>query len=430
MAWQDRIREAAYTSPSGTRLVFAFEDVRLEVTKRSTPFVFPGVDGAYVQDNGRGARSFPLRCFFTGGDHDLDAEAFVEALLERGLGRLEHPFYGTFDVVPLGQITRRDDLRDAANQTVLEVTFSESLAAVYPRLQSSPRQAVVAELEALDAAGAAQFEESADLSTVAAQEETKAKTRSLLQDVSAELAELAAATSKISDEFQDALGAVNDGIDVLIGQPLGLAQQLYGLITAPARAVTGIKTRFDGYAALIDRVTTAADAQPALAFTGGVVLPSRRRLVSNAFHLAGLLSSSALAGMIQSTLEHQFESRPEALLAAAALLDELGDLVVWLDAGFATLATVGGAGGIDTGAAYQALQGAVALAAGRLVEISFALQPERRIVLDRPRTILDLSAELYGSIEDEQLNFFIASNGFTGSEILEIPRGRTVVYYA
>ena len=40
----------------------------------------------------------------------------------------------------------------------------------------------------------------------------------------------------------------------------------------------------------------------------------------------------------------------------------------------------------------------------------------------------DLDAELYGSVDD-RLDFLIESNGLTGSEILELPRGRAIVYY-
>ncbi len=83
---------------------------------------------------------------------------------------------------------------------------------------------------------------------------------------------------------------------------------------------------------------------------------------------------------------------------------------------------------IDTGGAYQQLQDAVALTAGFLVEISFSLKQERVIILDRNRTIIDLAAELYGSIDD-QLDFLISSNDLSGSEILELPRGREIVYY-
>ncbi len=137
MSWEDRIREAAYTSPSGTRRVFAFEAVSAEVELRAKAFEFPGVNATYVQGNGHGGKRFPLRCFFAGDEHDLEAEAFVEGLLERGVGRLEHPFYGIHDVVPLGTITRRDDLKDAANQTVIEVTLAVSLTQVYPTLRPS-----------------------------------------------------------------------------------------------------------------------------------------------------------------------------------------------------------------------------------------------------------------------------------------------------
>jgi hypothetical protein len=70
----------------------------------------------------------------------------------------------------------------------------------------------------------------------------------------------------------------------------------------------------------------------------------------------------------------------------------------------------------------------VALTAGHLVETSFTLLQERRIVLDRERTIIDLAAELYGSVDD-RLDLLINSNDLTGSEILELPRGRTIVYY-
>jgi hypothetical protein len=83
---------------------------------------------------------------------------------------------------------------------------------------------------------------------------------------------------------------------------------------------------------------------------------------------------------------------------------------------------------VDPGGAYQALQAAVALVAGFLIETSFSLSVERRIVLDRPRTIVDLAAELFGSVDD-RLDELINNNALTGSEILELPRGKTIAYF-
>ena len=105
MTWQDRIGEAAYTSPGGTRLLFGYADVSSEIDKRTAAFEFAGVDGAYIQDNGAGERRYPLSCIFSGPDCDADAAAFEALLLERGTGVLEHPVYGRKDVVPFGTIT-------------------------------------------------------------------------------------------------------------------------------------------------------------------------------------------------------------------------------------------------------------------------------------------------------------------------------------
>ena len=429
MSWRDRLREAAYTSPSGSRLAFAYEAVSRETPRRTAAFDFPGVDDAYVQDNGHGAQRYPLRAIFFGDDHDLEAAAFEAALLERGVGRLEHPLYGTVDVIPVGDITRRDDLRESANQTLLEVTFWTSVAAIYPTGQTNLRSEVLASLDALEEAGARQFEDNVDLSTVAAQENTKAATQGLVADISRELGDLAAASSKINAQFRDAQTALNGGLDVLIGQPLQLAQQLSALVTAPARARAGIASRLEGYGALAERIIASPRARPWDAFASGVVLPGRRRSVANDFHTALVVVTSAGAGGILSVLEHTFAARPEALAAAETILAQLDAIVAWMDSGFATLADVDASGGIDTGAAYQALSTAAAVATGYLVDISFTLLPERRVVLDRARTIIDVAAELYGSV-DERLDFLIETNGFTGSEILELPRGTSVVYYA
>jgi len=65
------------------------------------------------------------------------------------------------------------------------------------------------------------------------------------------------------------------------------------------------------------------------------------------------------------------------------------------------------------------------------VKVSFSLVPERSIVLDRPRTIIDLCAQLYPRDNlDEKLDFLINTNDLSGDELLELPRGRKILYYA
>ena len=62
--WELRLREAAYTSPSGTRIPFQYENVRSAVTKKTTAFEFPDAPGTYVQDFGAAGSRYPMRVFF------------------------------------------------------------------------------------------------------------------------------------------------------------------------------------------------------------------------------------------------------------------------------------------------------------------------------------------------------------------------------
>ena len=133
MSWEDRLQEAAYTSPSGVRVVFQFENVSVEINKRDSVSEFPEYDGALVQNFGIGAVSYPLTCFFWGENHDKEAEEFAALIGEAGKGVLEHPFYGRKEnIVPLGPIRRRDDLKTAANQTIFQINFVQSSAFQFP----------------------------------------------------------------------------------------------------------------------------------------------------------------------------------------------------------------------------------------------------------------------------------------------------------
>lgn len=420
MTWLDRIGEAAYTSPGGTRMAFAYLDVSREVDKRTAAFEFPGVDGAYVQDNGASERRYPLACIFSGPDCDVDAEAFEELLLERGPGVLEHPLYGRVDVVPFGTITRRDDLSSGANQAIVEVVFWATLGAVYPSSRLAPKLEVSEALRLAEPALAADFDRNMNLATEARRANERLTVRDVLRNIESALQAAASATESVNREFRDLQSQVNFGIDVLIGQPLLLARQVLNLITAPSRALAGIASRLDGYRDLLDRMLRTSPSEGASAPTALERIIVR---LSNDFHTADLAAGGAVLGSISSVVNNTFTAKPQALEAAEVILAQAAERTAWRETRFDEL------GQIDTGEGYQALQEATALAVGYLVEISFTLVPERAIVLDRPRALVELCAELYGSVADERLDFLVSTNHLTGSDILELPRGRRVVYY-
>ena len=414
MPWQDRVREAAYNSPSGTRIVFDYENVRKSFDKKTTGFDFPDADGTYVQDLGNTGRRYPLRIFFWGDNHDLDAESFDQALRERGTGKLEHPLYGTVNVVPFGTITQRDDLKTAANQSIIEVTFWETIGLIYPASQTDPASSVLSAVDEYNIAAAAEFELDTDLDSAVEQASFKNSYLALLDTAQAGLQTIADVQKNVEDEFNAIYDSINQGIDILVAQPLALAFQTTLLLQSPARALTNITARLDAYKNLESSLISGE---------GSVASPGLDSTSSNTIPAKELYASTYITGSIVSVVNNQFATKNEALEASEAILIQFDEVVAWRDNNCESLEE------IDVGSAYQQLQEAVALTAGFLVEISFTLKQERSIVLDRPRTMLDLTAELYGKDFENQLDFFINSNDLSGSEHLEILKGREIVYY-
>jgi len=407
MAWNERVREAAYTSPSGVRVIFGYEDVRRTRDKKGTAFEFPDADGTFIQQTGNSGRRYPMRVIFWGDDHDLEANIFDEALSENGVGKLEHPFYGTVDVVPFGAITQRDDLKTAANQSVFELTFWATIGLVYPTSQVDPASEVLTAVEEYNTAVAEEFEEVIDLDTEVKKADFEGTYTAVLDSTKSGLQAVADTQADVKKQFDAINQSINQGIDVLISQPLTLAFQTVQLIQSPARALTSITDRLSAYENLARSIITG----------DGATSQS-----SNDFHNNDLYASTYVTGSIVSVVNNEFDTRTNALAAAEAVLSQLEDVTNWRDDNFQQL------GEIDTGGSYQQLQEAVALTAGFLVEISFSLKQERRITLNRDRTIVDLAAELYGSVDDK-LDFLIDTNELSGSEILELPKGREIVYY-
>lgn len=413
MSWNERIREAAYTSPSGTRLLFAYENVKMSVDKKTSAFNFPDANGTFIQDLGHTGRKYALRMFFWGNDYDQEADAFTAALLEAGTSKLEHPIYGVIKVVPFGTIKRRDDLTTAANQAVIDVVFWETIDVVFPTGQTDPASAVLSSVSEYNEVAAIEFETVLDIDSATEQATFKNEYLALLDRASSGLQVIADTQENVQKQFDAINDSINKGIEILIGDPLTLASQTVIMLQAPARALTSIAARLRAYGDLATLIITGDNA---------VQEPGLGSDNSNTFHTNDLYASAYVTGSIVSVVNNQFGTKTDALAAADLVLQQFADVAAWRDDNFQSL------GEVDTGSAYQQLQEAVALTAGFLVEISFSLKQERSIVLTRPRTIIDLVAELYGSIDD-QLDFFIDSNNLTGSEILELPRGREIVYY-
>ena len=142
----------------------------------------------------------------------------------------------------------------AANQTIIEVVFWSTLGAVYPSSGMSPKLEVAEALRLAVPALGADFDRNMNLATEARRANARLTVLDALRNIQAAVQSVASVTEGINREFRSLQQQVNFGIDVLIGQPLLLAQQILNLITAPGRALAGIASRLDAYRNLLDRM--------------------------------------------------------------------------------------------------------------------------------------------------------------------------------
>lgn len=411
--------EAAFTSPSGVRHTFDFEDVSREGDARGTMHEFPSVKGGYGQRMNEGPRRLPVTAFFAGRNYDARADAFFEAVLEDGIGRLEHPRYGSCDVVVLGMVSQRDDLKTTSNQSVVEVTFWKTTGAIYPSTGLDLPNLMALSLSNFNAAAALNFSKVMKLKSVVARARMAVSGGGILATIRGGLREVVGTSRSISSTFNSGNSAILGGMDLLLGSPLRLGNLLLQMIQAPGRAIGRITGRLEAYA---DTAQTLIDRFSKLGASNGGAIELEQIAAANDYHTTDLVVQGCVSGSAVACANHEFSTRAEAIAAAAALVEQLDQAVAWRDVRGAEI------GEIDTGESYQALQELVALTSSYLVQLSFTLLPERSIVTDRARTIIDLCAELYGEV-DGKLDFLISSNKLAGTEIIEIPAGRRIVYY-
>lgn len=429
MSWENRLTEAVYTSPSGAEFTFVYEGVSKEIEKKTTAFNFPDVDGTYIQDLGKKGRKYPMRVIFWGEDYDQTAEDFDNAIEEKGPGILQHPFYGTFDVVPFGTITRRDDLVTAANQAIYDITFYETIKIIFPVSELSAENALNEGITEFSEISPESYDNALSVDTATETTGFIDSAKAGLRKVKKAMAGVAATSAEIERAFNDVAKLADETITTLVGGPILIATQMIALTRLPSQAAGSIQSKLDAYGNLLSSMTEGLENE----FVQG--LDSQ---AGNAFTNNNLIASLAVLGAIESTISENtvFTTRSETITALENLDSKLTQYIEWSDTNRENLVLnalptrePGTTDLIDTGEAYQKLLDVFAISQGRLTQIAFTALQERSVILDRARTFIDFCAEYYGVL-DEKYDFTIQSNNLSGWEIVnEIPKGREMVYY-
>lgn len=442
MAWNDEITEAAYTSPSGKRMVFNYEpSMERKTALKTAENTFPDVDGAEIQSLGVGGKKFPMTAIFSGADCFKLANDFENLLFERGYGILEHPIYGKHNVVPTGEIGRSDNLISSLNESRVSVTFSETITdRAFPESDAAAEDALSSAVDGYEEAAAAAFAELIETASVEdelqLQSVLKAQSDSLFKgvsDICKGAGEKAAALQQKLQTFKNNVTGWVNKVDQFSDNALNIATVLIKTARLPSEIAISALAKIEGYSSIIKDLLNNVKKDPvgikAIKNQYAATSTMLGALVASmGFGVAKTASDSNKGGSVsggafESVSLGGFLSRSSVLSAADAVIEKFEAYKEYVDSQIEKDAFV------DTGEGYSALLETIVSAVQVLETVSFDLPVTRVVKLGRDRQLLELLCELYGESGFDRLDQFITDNELTADEIVLLPMGREVRYY-
>jgi prophage DNA circulation protein len=231
-------QEARYTSPGGKEITFGWETAKRDTELKTGVFTFPGKDGANVQHQGAGARTFPLKCIFSGADYTAKADEFEAMLIERGVAELQHPVYGTIKVKPVGHIEREDDPVNRLGESTVSVTFTETLAGeAAAELNEVAAADIDEKYEEFSEAAAADFAAAIEDAGAAEQPDIITALETQTQSITESMEPLAASDKKGFAEWLASAKELKDTIKKLYSKAKGITAKAESVYT---KALTNI----------------------------------------------------------------------------------------------------------------------------------------------------------------------------------------------
>jgi len=455
MAWNDEIQEAAYNSPSGKRQTFIYENVSRETDLKTASFVFPELDGALIQSLGLGGRTFPLKCIFSGASCNKEADSFEKLLSERGHGILEHPVYGKINVVPTGKIKRTDNILDGANESSVEVTFSETLVEEESTSEVATVDKLDAAMDEYENSAAANFSNNIYTDSIEDKMQLQAAMKSNANSTFKGVEKMIKAAPKNKkranlfqwyDSAKRFINSIIDNVDKIGTFANEVATTTIKMIRLPSQITSDAFSKLAGYQLMIKDIANNVKADPfgtkavtnqwaaatlawgsmVAALSYGCAKTAAEQSVNqgaNNFESSGD-SAEDDSDFSEGSANGGFTSRSDVLETAAQIAASFAEYSAYIDSQNKKNAFV------DTGETYEKLLNVVTYSLRSLEETAFDLPVTRIIKLDRDRQLFELLTELYGKDGFNRQDQFINDNKLTADEIVLIPMGREVRYYA
>ena len=369
-------------------------------------FEFPNIEGTLVKRSLVKGTKMKLEFYFQGEEHLTEALRFENSAKDKRPFKLLHPYFGKMTVQPTSLSY------DSTGLGLTKITgdFIETISDEYPRLIEDPKNKIALDFENTQNTSVASF--GANVLPTVLDSTLMLNNNTSIYALGSESIKSGNQANEYFQLFQTA----NAAVSVIASDVSLAAQTVTNLYVYPSLFVSGVKGRLTLLANQLTGVTS--DIENLLTF--------------NEKTIAEFSGGAIISAMVNATINPDsgdYQTANEVVESIDSILLSWNSYLNMLDIlQTSTNDTVGSY--VPDFNSLQGLIGLVNFGTANLIGIALNASSERSLILESDSNAIILAHRFYGlSDGDKELNRFINQNNLSVSELLEIKKGKRVVYY-
>lgn len=396
MSWINRINNIKLTITTGDGKTYQplWKNASKSVSYNAEGFDFVGVEGTYVQREKKSGTQYPIELYFTGENCIDESTAFEISARDSRAWVIKHPYYDEIRVQPLS--LEIDD--SGHNTSKVLVTVWETLTEKFPQQKELPDKQIQVEKLNSDAIIQDAYEVRPDTSIIQ-------KVTDAVDSIDLAYKPLAATNKQAQELKQLASAAKSAAIDI-VSAPLNFIREVQALINFPFTVAQDVKNK-------VNQLIDSANALIAIFVredSNDVDLATYEALISTTL--------TEMARVTTDPEEGDLTKRKDVVEILDLLSNKYQDVLGTYDS------------------VLYAQDPNIALSVDLVIndtlsnlnEIAFNSQQERAIFLEKDSNVILLAHRFYGS-GDDNVDRFIDENEISRSELLQVLKGRRLIWY-
>ena len=368
-------------------------------------FDFPNVRGTLVKRTEARGRKFDLEVYFQGEDHLVNTRSFEISCNDKRAWNITHPYYGTIICQPTS-ITFDNT---AYNVTKINTTVIETIVEDYPKITVAPQDKITNSFENTNEQASNTFSNEVipNQSDITQLQSNNAK----LYNKGVSIVD-----NEFTETYFNAFTKANAAITQATQKPLEAIRLLQSVITMPAKFIASVKARMDLLSNQFDTLRTTLT---------GITTKNQKGIYQN--NAGSLINAMALT--LGTPQGNDYQNSTDVLNFLQRILRNYNQYIDDLD-----LLQSDNGGSPDSFIPDINLQillnQLINYTAANLYNIAINARQERSIFVEQDTNVILLAHRFYGlDVDDNNINLIINSNNIGLDEILNIRKGRKIVYY-